>query len=135
MNDSDTRAVERLLSDFAWNADHGDGDGLGALFVPEATLVVGGQQLAGRAAIAADCNRRASQPGRKVRHMWSNLRLDGDAARGLSATAVQMTFEQMDGQQGTRLRINDLVDTFVRDAEGRLRFASREIRCEMSLEL
>jgi uncharacterized protein (TIGR02246 family) len=134
MNDSDTRAVERLLSDFAWNADHGDGDGLGALFVPEATLVVGGQQLAGRAAIAADCNRRASQPGRKVRHMWSNLRLDGDAA-GLSATAVQMTFEQMDGQQGTQLRINDLFDTYVRDAEGKLCFATREIRREMSLDL
>ncbi len=135
MNDSDTRAVERLLSDFAWNADRGDGDGLGALFAPEATLIVGGQQLAGRAAIAADCHRRASQPGRKVRHIWSNLRLDGDPTRALSATAVQMTFEQMEGQQGTQLRINDLFDTFVRDAEGKLRFASREIRREMSLEL
>jgi hypothetical protein len=135
MNNSDTRAVERLLSDFAWNADRGDGAALGALFAPEATLIVGGKPLEGRAAIAADCERRASQPGRKVRHIWSNLRLDGDAERGYSSTAVQMTFENIEGQQGTHLRINDLFDTFVRDAQGKLCFASREIRREMSLEL
>jgi uncharacterized protein (TIGR02246 family) len=134
MNEPDLSRIERLLSDFAWYADRGDGASLAQLFVPDAVLVVGGVRLAGRAQIAEDCRRRALAPGRKTRHVWSNLRLDPETDGTVSATAVQLTFEQTDSV-GTKMRINDLTDRYQRDAAGAWRFASRIIERQMALEL
>ena len=134
MNEPDIARIERLLSDFAWHADRGDGASLAQLFVPDAVLVVGGVRLAGRAEIAEDCRRRALASGRKTRHVWSNLRLDLETDGTLSATALQLTFEQTDSA-ATKVRINDLTDRYQRDGAGTWRFLSRIIERQMALEL
>ena len=133
MTESDWRALEELLTDFAWHADRGDGDALGALFQPEATLEVGGQKHQGRTEISADCYRRASDPTRKVRHIWSNLRLLKADSNHVRTAAVQMTFEQSAKSEGTQVRVNDLLDVFVRAEDGRWRFAERTISRAMAL--
>ena len=69
----DRLTIERLLTDFAWFADRGDGESLGQLFTADGALFVSGLELKGREQIAADCYRRASNPDRKTRHLWSNL--------------------------------------------------------------
>lgn len=134
MNEPDQAGIERLLSDFAWYADRGDGASLARLFVPEAVLVVNGLRLVGHADIAQDCQRRALDPRRKTRHVWSNLRLDPQADGTVSATAVQLTFEQTDSA-ATKMRVNDLTDRYQRDAAGAWRFMSRIIERQMALEL
>jgi SnoaL-like domain len=134
MSETDWTAIERLLSDFAWHADRGDGAALAELFLPEAVLVVGGVKLEGHSQIGEDCRRRALDPRRKTRHVWSNLRLNAEADGTVAGTAVQMTFEQT-GSVATQLRINDLIDRYQRDAAGTWRFKSRIIERQMALEL
>src|SRR5882757_2562987 len=133
MIESDLAAIQRLLTDFAWSADHGDGAAMSELFLPEAILIVGGQELKGRAQIADDCYRRALDPQRKTRHIWSNLRVDPQGDGTVAGTAIQLTYEQTGEDQPTRLRVNDLIDMFKRDAQGEWRFMSRIIARQMAL--
>jgi hypothetical protein len=134
MQIADIQAIERLLSDFAWFADRGDGARLSALFLPEGTLTVGGIDLHGREEIAVDCCRRVVN-GRKTRHVWSNLRVESSETNEISTTAIQMTFEQREPEKPTQLRLNDVFDCFRRDADGSWRFARRVIQREMALEI
>ncbi|SFP45720.1 nuclear transport factor 2 family protein [Variovorax sp. 770b2] len=124
---TDQAAIERLLTDFAWHADHGDASALGELFAPEGTLRVGGLDLSGRQAITDDCLRRAAQPGRRTRHVWSNLRIERALPSHIVATAVQVTYEQLGEGQAMQVRVNDMADTFVKDSDGRWLFASRRV--------
>ena len=130
-------AVERLLSDFAWHADRGEGELLAQLFLPDGMLVVGGQELAGRERIADDCHRRNSGSARKTRHVWSNLRIiRRPGAHDLETTAIQLTIEQTDSAaQEAQVRVNDLFDTLRQDGHGTWRFARRIISREMALRL
>ncbi|SMG26701.1 nuclear transport factor 2 family protein [Paraburkholderia susongensis] len=130
MKQEDILAIERLLSDFAWYADRGDGESLSRLFAPDGVLHVGGQQLAGRDAIARDCEQRHAQPGRKTRHLWSNLRIEAEDAHGARTTAVQMTVEQRDAK--TETRINDLFDTLCRMQSGAWLITTRVISREIA---
>ncbi|MCR6480495.1 nuclear transport factor 2 family protein [Variovorax sp. ZS18.2.2] len=124
---ADQAAIERLLTDFAWHADRGDGSALGELFSPDGTLHVGGLDLNGQQAIADDCLRRAARPGRRTRHVWSNLRIERALPAHIVATAVQVTYEQPGEGQAMQVRVNDMADTFVKDSDGRWRFASRRV--------
>ena len=135
MTESDVMAIERLLSDFAWHADRGNGPAMAELFSSAATLCVGGAELSGRQAITDDCCRRASEPNRKVRHVWSNLRIGEQIGDTVTATAIQMTFEQTGADEPTQLRVNDLFDTFVKNEQGIWRFVHRTIKREMALSL
>jgi hypothetical protein len=127
-------AIERLLSAFAWHADRGEGALLSELFLPDGTLSVGGNELKGRAAIADDCHRRALVPGRKTRHVWSNLRIQWVAEDVVATSAIQLTIEQVGTDNpSTQMRVNDVFDKFQQDTEGAWYFASRIIRREMSL--
>jgi len=135
MTNFDQQAIERLLGDFAWHADRGEGVALAALFLPDAVLTVGGNDLRGRDAIAADCHRRFENPGRKTRHIWSNLRLERIEGGTIMTTAIQMTFEQYDPEKPAHLRLNDLFDSFRKDESGAWRFASRLIKREMALSI
>lgn len=135
MNFSDFLEVQGLLTGFTWFADRGDGEGLAALFLPDAVLTVGGADLRGREAIASDCYRRFSAGSRKTRHLWCNLRIERFADDEIATTAVQMTFEQTTPQRPVQLRMNDVSDGFRKDAEGSWRFARRLIKREMALEI
>jgi uncharacterized protein (TIGR02246 family) len=129
-------AIEQLLSDFAWHADRGEGVSLAGLFVPDGILVVGGQELQGRAQIADDCHRRGIGSQRKTRHVWSNLRVARASADTLTTTAIQLTIEQADpSQPQAQVRVNDLFDTLRRDSQGAWRFVRRVISREMTLRL
>jgi uncharacterized protein (TIGR02246 family) len=129
-------SIEQLLSDFAWHADRGEGVSLAGLFLPDGVLVVGGQELEGRAQIAADCHRRGIGSQRKTRHVWSNLRVARADADTLSTTAIQLTIEQTDpGRPQAQMRVNDLFDTLRKDSQGSWRFARRVISREMTLQL
>jgi uncharacterized protein (TIGR02246 family) len=133
--ESDQSMIERLLSDFAWFADRGDGKSLSQLFVPDGVLLVSGNELRGRSQIADDCARRFLNPNRKTRHVWSNLRIDrlnGDTA---ASYAIQLTFEQDGDTQPAQLRVNDLLDEFQRDSSGSWKIARRVIDRKMALSI
>lgn len=130
---SDLASIERLLSDFAWCADRGDGAGLAQLFVADGVLRLAGHEFVGRAAIAQDCEARASTPGRKTRHVWSNLRVLRDDSGSASLAAVQLTFEQRGDDMPAELRISDLHDEVRKDSDGAWRFSRRIIQRHMTL--
>jgi len=132
---TDVLAVERLLTDFAWFADRGDGAALGDLFLAEAILTVGGRDLRGPRQIAEDCRRRFTDPHRKTRHLWTNLRVEQGDDGSIVACALQLTFEQSTPGLPVQLRVNDLHDEFRKDGGGRWRFASRRIERAMGLAL
>lgn len=132
---SDLESIRRLLTHFAWFADSGEGEELSGLFLPDATLSVGGMELAGREQIASDCLRRAAIPGRKTRHVWSNLRVVRADAAMIETTAIQLTFEQIGVDVPAQLRVNDLFDTFARDSDGAWRFSSRRIQRALAFEI
>ncbi|MGF6243673.1 MULTISPECIES: nuclear transport factor 2 family protein [Paraburkholderia] len=131
----DLASIERLLSDFAWCADRGDGAGLAQLFVADGVLHLGEREFVGRAAIARDCEVRASTPGRKTRHVWSNLRVVRREEASASLTAVQLTFEQRGDDVPAELRISDLRDDVCKDADGAWRFSRRVIQRQMTLPM
>lgn len=135
MNPKDILAIERLLTDFASFADRGDGAALGDLFLEEAVLTVGGRDLHGPDQIADDCRRRFTDPHRKTRHLWTNLRVERADDALIAATASQLTFEQSTPGLPVQLRINDLHDEFRKDTGGRWRFARRRIERAMALAL
>ncbi len=131
----DRAAIERLLSEFAWTADRGLGSQMAELFLADGSLTVGGQTLLGKHAIASDCQRRFETPGRKTRHVWTNLRLHPKDGGGYLGTALQFTFEGRGEGQPVKLRLNDVSDTFARDAQGVWRFASRSIVRQLAMVL
>jgi len=134
-NPTDVLAIELLLTDFASYADSGDGAALGALFLEEAILTVGGRDLHGPPQIADDCRRRFTDPHRKTRHLWTNLRVEHGDDACIATTALQLTFEQSTPGLPVQLRVNDLHDEFRKDAGGRWRFARRRIERAMGLAL
>ena len=135
MNASDVLAIQRLLSDFAWHADLGEADLLSSLFTEDGVLHVGGRDLRGRGEIAADCHRRFAPPGRKTRHVWSNLRVDGEQEGRARATAVQLTYEQVGEGEKTEVRVNDMADVLQKCDDGKWRFARRTVTRQMSLQV
>src|ERR1700730_5504759 len=133
--ESDQLMIERLLSDFAWFADRGDGSSLSQLFVPDGVLLVSGNELRGRVQIAEDCVRRFLDPNRKTRHVWSNLRIDRMAGDSAASFAIQLTFEQSGEGRPTQVRVNDLVDEFQKYSSGAWKIARRVIDRKMALSI
>lgn len=131
----DRQSIEQLLSQFAWHADRGEGEALGALFLPEGVLEVGGNTLHGPAQIAADNQRRFTDPHRKTRHLWTNLRFERLEPQLIVTTALQLTFEQSTPGLPAQLRVNDLFDEFRRNTGDQWRFARRRIARAMGLVL
>ncbi|MES2973783.1 MAG: nuclear transport factor 2 family protein [Pseudomonadota bacterium] len=130
----DRAAIEQLLSGFTWFADRHDAGGLAALFTEDARMNVAGKVIDGRAAMLADLAVRLGDPARKTRHIWANLRYLPAQGGAIRTAIVQQTFEQ-DGDSPARLRINDITDTFRRDASGAWKISERLIERGMSLAL
>lgn len=133
MTPTEQQSIERLLSDFAFCADHGDAAGLGRLFIEDGLLSVGGRESIGRAQIVLDCQARFDISDRKTRHVWSNLRITALTRDKASATALQLTFEVPGNDMPVRLRVNDVLDELHKDASGVWQFARRRIICEMAV--
>jgi hypothetical protein len=135
MDDQLVRSVEQLLTLFGRYADCGDGERLASLFLPDGTLTLGNTVSQGQPAIATFAKERSSTPGRKTRHLWSNLQLHTDDHGTLHASAIQQTFELMTATQTTQLRVSDLEDIFAKDSVGSWRFASRRIVRQMTMHI
>lgn len=75
------RAIEALLTEFAFRVDHGQADRVHELFTPDATLSTPAFVLNGRDEIETRFKARAQDTARRTRHFWSNLRVsrEGDA--------------------------------------------------------
>jgi uncharacterized protein (TIGR02246 family) len=129
----DRLEIERLFTDFSWCADQGDAAGLSRLFAPDGVLCVGGQEIKGPEAIRNELTTRAQIPGRKTRHVWSNLRIVSMDDRSAETTATQLTFEQSGADKPTQLRISDLSDILHRDTQGQWRFVRRLISRQMAV--
>ena len=133
MTQPDLQSIERLFSDFAFCADHGDAEGLAHLFIEEGVLSIGNRRSEGRRNIAADCDARFIIPNRKTRHVWSNLRVTSLTPDTASTTALQLTFESLGNDKPAQLRVNDVFDELRKDTSGVWRFAHRQIRCELAV--
>jgi hypothetical protein len=130
---TELRMIERLCSDFAYYADHGDAEGLGNLFAEDGILKMGDQESVGRASIVADCQARFDIAGRKTRHVWSNLRVVALTSEFASTTMIQLTFESRGLAIPTRLRVSDVSDKLRKDGGGVWHYSHREIRRELDL--
>jgi hypothetical protein len=135
MDEQTVRSVERLMTLFGRYADCGDSEGLASLFLPDGTLSLGSVVSSGRSAIASFSKERSSAPGRKTRHLWSNLELRAGDHGTLHASAIQQTYEHMATTQSTQLRISDLEDIFAKDSDGSWRFVSRRIVRQVSANM
>lgn len=133
--ETDRLSIERLLTDFAWFADRGEGDALSGLFAHDGVLFVSGMELKGREQIAADCHRRASNPDRKTRHFWSNLRIGEISGNTATSFAIQITLEQTGTGMPTQVRVNDLIDEFSRDEAGAWKISRRVIDRKMAFSI
>ena len=127
VDETTQRAIEHLLTAFGSCADRADGGELADLFANDGTLTMGAQEVRGRAAIAAFTSERFADPTRKTRHVWSNLKLMKTADVRLQATSIQQTYEQIGADQPAQVRVSDVSDEFVRDAQGDWHFCSRRI--------
>lgn len=130
--DQDRIAIETLLTNFGRYADRGDGEALALLFLPAGVLNVNSKVAEGQAAIAKFTNERTADPSQKTRHLWSNLLIERQDPRSAQASCIQMTFEQKDDSPAS-VRVNDVMDTFAKTAEGAWRFASRTITRQMTV--
>jgi hypothetical protein len=130
---TELQLIERLCSDFAYYADHGDAESLGNLFGEDGILKLGDQESVGRSNIVADCQARFDIAGRKTRHLWSNLRLVALTPEFASTTMIQLTFESRGPAVPTRLRVSDVSDKLRRDEDGAWHYTYREIRRELDL--
>lgn len=135
MDEQTIRSIELLMTLFGRYADSGDGERLAGLFVPDGTLTLGTVVSRGRLAIASFSRERSSSPGRKTRHLWSNLELRAGSDGTLYGSAIQQTYEHMETTQSTQLRVSDLEDVFAKDSEGFWRIANRRIVRQMGVTL
>ncbi len=79
------RAIEELLTEFAYRVDHGQADRVHELFTADATLSTPAFVLNGRDEIEARFKARAQDTARRTRHFWSNLRLSRE---GMAIVAI-----------------------------------------------
>lgn len=116
---ADVEAIERLMTEYAWHADHHNAQALSELFALDGTLRLNGHEMQGRAEIADFCGQRFATPGRQTRHVWSNLRLGEPGGQRLNTTSLQLTFERLGEGEPTQIRVSDVSDEWKRDAQGR----------------
>ncbi len=83
------RACEALVLDYASFRDGERGEALAELFSVDGTLVVNGQQYAGRQALLA---RFASPSKQMVRHMMSNIRITVESDSTASGISYALIF-------------------------------------------
>ena len=72
---ADRFAIQDLLTEFCWLADHGQAESVAGLFLPEGVIATPMFRLEGREQIAAHFRKRDGGGTVVSRHQWSNLRL------------------------------------------------------------
>ncbi|WP_158764807.1 nuclear transport factor 2 family protein [Terricaulis silvestris] len=80
------RAIEALLTEFAYRVDHGQADRVHELFTPDATLSTPAFVLKSRDEIEERFKARAKDTSRRTRHFWSNLHLSREGETIVAVT-------------------------------------------------
>ena len=121
---TDESAIGRALAAYCMLCDDKRFDELGECFTEDATLLVRGESVEGRAAIARWYRETQGDPGRRGKHITSNVVSDIDGDR---ATVVSdFVFLRFDGGLLVPGTVGRYRDSMVREADG-WRFARREI--------
>jgi hypothetical protein len=126
----DVRAeIEALISEHAWFVDHGHADRLHELYTADGRLLGIGPDMNGRQAIADYGSQRGKMAQRTARHICANARLVTESADRIRGT-VPHTLYRHDGEgRGLPepMAVGDYEDIYVRDVDGRWRFAERRV--------
>lgn len=126
---ADRVEIERLVIEFSYLLDHGQGDRVANLFAPDAVFENPGTGLraVGRGAIAEYYARRARDP-RTTRHVSTNLHLRFETPDRAIGTRL-ITYYRGDGsgppfpaEPGS---VGEYKEIFVRTPDGKWRFAFR----------
>lgn len=123
------QAIEALNAAFAWVVDHRWGAGVSELFLEDGVYAAPGLELRGRREIARFYTERRARGRRTSRHVFTNLHLLG-AGPETAAAAVILTLYAQDGDgplPASPIAIMDYEDEYVRDSDGRWRYARRNV--------
>lgn len=113
--------IRNLYARYAFTFDRGEGDAWAELFVPDGKMIMGAQELAGRAELGAFVEERYERfPN--MRHYTTNVELeaDGDGVRGRAYVLVL----RIEGETLQLRTMGEYEDELVHDGE-RWRFAVR----------
>lgn len=123
------QAIEALNAAFAWLVDHRWGEGVSELFLEDGIYAAPGLELRGRREIARFYTERRARGLRTSRHVFTNLHLLEARAERAAATVI-LTLYARDGDgplPATPVAIMDYEDEYIRDSEGRWRYARRNV--------
>ncbi len=122
-------AIAGLVAEYVWLIDHGAADRVASLFTEEGRLLGLGEDIVGRAAIAAWGERRAAMRERTTRHVCTNLRLTHESPGRVRGT-VLLTVYRHDGpppRPATPFMVGDFEDIYERGQDGSWRIAERRL--------
>lgn len=130
--DTDTAELHALVEGYARHADDGDGDAFAALFLPDAFLRTfpadgsEGQRHEGADALGRIPGRLREQYEATAHHVEPGaMTVTDDGATAAGSSACVAHHHRADGMD--RVLTIRYDDTFGRDADGRWRFATRDV--------
>ena len=127
------RALEALMTEFAYRVDHGLADRVHELFTENGSIRGPGLAMHSRDEIARQFRERAADTRRVSRHFWSNPRYERIDDRAVQViTAVQTFIHRLEeGEElpasGYTLVVGDSIDVAEQGSDGRWLFRSREL--------
>ena len=122
----DILAIQKLIADYNFAVDAGDGDAFVQLFVEDGSLDSGFNVTKG----SADLREFAAAVPTMVpggRHIATNLSIDGDGDNATARMYLQM-FTTNGGSAETKLIISGRYDDTLRREGGRWRFVDRKMQ-------
>lgn len=127
------RALEALLTEFAWRVDHGQAARVHELFTADGSIRGPGLAMTGRDEIAREFAARGRDERRVSRHVWSNPRFERLDETAVRVTTAVQTYIHRLGEGDTlpaaafTLVVGDSIDVIEQCDDGRWRFRSREL--------
>jgi hypothetical protein len=124
-------ALEDLNTAFCYHLDHDDVEALLELFVDDVYYTHGSRVSRGKAELEQVFRSRSATEKRTARHLYSGLKLDIESATQARGTCVCLTFGgygEPPLSPAVPTLVADFVDAYVRDEDGRWRFAERHIQ-------
>lgn len=120
--------IEELITDYGYLFDHGRADEMPSLFTEHARFVGLAGSAQGHDELRALFTSTAARMA-KTRHVCTNLRLEIESERRARGTVVVTSYGHRGEGVGKPLphTVGDFHDVYVRDDEGRWRFAERRI--------
>ena len=127
MTGEDYWAIARLMSEFCWKVDHGQGAEMGELFTADARVVTPRFNLGNRDEIVAWFTARSKNTELLTRHSWAAPRFEMQSASRIKVTSVATTIlgKTPAPAAGAQIMIGDALDIVEKEADGQWRFSER----------